>query len=108
MGIGVGLLIGEPRTRSARATSWEEIADGTSLLAGGERILLGWPGDGAELVTRRVWGPLADRSASGLQWLLELSEGEHSWWPAWSARSGAAVLAVVAIAVAIVAWVGLA
>lgn len=108
MGIGVGLLIGEPRTRSARATSWEEIADGTSLLAGGERLLLGWPGDGAELVTRRVWGPLADGAGAGMQWLLELSEGEHSWWPAWSARSGTAVLAVVVVAIAIVAWVGLA
>jgi NADH:ubiquinone oxidoreductase subunit 5 (subunit L)/multisubunit Na+/H+ antiporter MnhA subunit len=108
IGIGAGFLLGAPRKRTSSASVWESIADGTALLSGGERTLLGGPGAGAELATRKVWGPLADRAGTGLQWLLEFSEGEQSWLPAWSARSGVAVLAMVVIAVAIVTWVRLA
>ncbi|MHB8324851.1 MAG: proton-conducting transporter transmembrane domain-containing protein [Candidatus Dormibacteria bacterium] len=109
VGAGTMLMlpVEAPQGASARP-DWDAIGDGTQLIGVGEQLLLGWPARAVELFTARVWDPLSDAAGASFATVLELAEGERSWWPGWSARSGAATLAVLALAVAVVAWVGVA
>jgi len=104
--VTMALVRPQAPTVAVERPTWETLADGTELVTGGERLALGWPAWAVDRFSRDLWEPLADAAGASFEALLEVVEGERSWWPGWSGRSGVATLAVLALAVAVVAWVG--
>ncbi len=82
------------------------VLDGTALLAAATDLGLGWPAEAVEAFTTRVWQPVADGAGGVLAELLGADEGGAG--PIWDRWAGAAVLALLALAVAAASWWGLA